>query len=191
MQVGPPPCTVPPASPGALTFTTAGSAVSLAWGASPTAANYVLEAGQSTGTSNLANLPLGNTTSFSATAPLGAYFVRVRAVNACGVSAPSNEVVVTLDGSVALPHAPTGLVATVTGNAVLIRWTPPSSGGTPAAYRFEAGYSLGAANAAVVSTAVPGFSAAGVPAATYYVRVRALNAAGASPATADLVVTVP
>ena len=53
------------------------------------------------------------------------------------------------------------------------------------------GLPLGRANAAVMSTAVPGFSAAGVPAATYYVRVRALNAAGASPATADLVVTVP
>jgi hypothetical protein len=43
----------------------------------------------------------------------------------------------------------------------------------------------------VVPTTVPTLSATGVPAGTYYVRVRAFNTAGFGPATADIVVTVP
>ncbi len=79
-----------------------------------------------------------------------------------------------------MPDAPTGLTATVVGHAVAIVWTPPTSGGTPSGYRLEAGYAPGAANAAVLNTTAPGFAAAGVPAATYYVRVRAFNARGRS-----------
>ena len=124
-------------------------------------------------------------------APLGTYYVRVRAASACGVSPPSNEIVVTVNGVVPLPDAPTGFVASVVGNVVTLSWTPPVSGGTPAGYRLEAGYAPGAANAAVAPTTAPGLRASGVPSATYYVRVRAFNAAGLGPATPEVVVTVP
>ena len=107
------------------------------------------------------------------------------------MSPPSNQIVVAVDGIVRVPDGPTSVAATVVGHAVAIVWTPPTSGGTPSGYRLEAGYAPGAANAAVLNTTAPGFAAAGVPAATYYVRVRAFNAAGASPPTADIVVTVP
>jgi hypothetical protein len=191
VQVGAPPCTVPPTAPGPLSHTIAGLVVSLAWGGSPTAAAYILDAGSSPGTSNIGSFPLTSATSVVVSAPPGVYYVRVRAASACGVSPPSNERVVTVTGNVPLPEVPTGLTATVVGNAVSIAWTPPTSGGTPSGYQLEAGYAPGAANAAVVQTTSPGLVAPGVPAATYYVRVRALNAAGLGPATADVVVTVP
>lgn len=191
LRVGPPPCTLPPPTPNPLTFTKAGFGVTLSWGLSDTAAGYVLEAGSAPGLANLANAPVGNITSYATPAPAGTYYVRVRAVSACGVSAPTNEVVVTLDGSVPLPETPGGLAATVTGHDVIIRWTPASGGGTAAGYQFEAGYAPGLANAAVVLTAAPSLAAPGVPAGTYYVRVRAVNAAGASPPTADITVVVP
>jgi hypothetical protein len=56
----------------------------------------VLEAGSFTGAANLANIDtLSTATSFFAPGVgSGTYFVRVRAKNACGVSAPSNEIVV-------------------------------------------------------------------------------------------------
>ena len=190
IRVGPPPCTVPPTAPGPLTHTTAGSAVSLRWGASPTAAMYWLDAGSVPGASDVGSFPLSIATSVTVGAPLGVYYVRVRAASACGVSPPSNEVVITVNGAVPLPEAPTALGATVSGNVVTISWTPPATGGTPAGYRLEAGYSPGAANAAVVPTTAPGLTATAVPAATYYVRVRAFNAAGLGPATPEVVVTV-
>lgn len=191
VQVGPPPCTLPPDTPGPLSYTRAGFGVTVSWGASATASSYLLEAGASTGATNVGTFPLGPGTSVSVSAPAGVYFVRLRAANACGVSAPSNEVVVAVDGAVPLPAAPTGLAALVSGNAVGLSWTPPTSGGTPLGYQLEAGYSPGAANAAVVTTGVPGLFAPGVPAAIYYVRVRAYNAAGLGPATSEVIVTVP
>jgi hypothetical protein len=190
VQVGPPPCTVAPTAPGPLTFTTAGSTVSLRWGASPTAAGYVIEAGSAPGAADVGGFPVGNVPAIAVSAPNGTYYVRVRATSACGVSPPSNEATIVVDGSVPLPHAPTGLASSVVGRAVAIVWTPATAGGTPAGYLLEAGYAPGAANAAVIPTTVPALGAAGVPPATYYVRVRAYNAAGLGPPSEETVVTV-
>jgi hypothetical protein len=190
IRVGPPPCTLPPTAPGPLSHTIAGPAVSLRWGASPTAAMYWLDAGSVAGASDVGSFPLSMATSVTVGAPLGVYYVRVRAASACGVSPPSNEIVVTVNGAVPLPEAPTALNATVSGNVVALSWTPPATGGTPAGYRLEAGYSPGTSNAAVAPTTAPGLTVSGVPAATYYVRVRAFNAAGLGPATGDIAVTV-
>jgi hypothetical protein len=191
LRVGPEPCTTPPPSPGSLAFMVAGLDVRFTWTASATAASYTLEAGDATGAANLANIPVGNVTTFAASAGPGVYYVRARAQNACGTSAPSNEVVVTLGAPVQVPQPPTGLTTTVVGRTVLIQWTPPTSGGLPAGYQLEAGYAPGRTDAAVIQTAVPGLGVANVPPATYYVRVRAGNSAGFSAPTADVAVTVP
>jgi hypothetical protein len=72
-----------------------GSTVTLAWNASTgSPSSYVVEAGSAAGLSDLANFDTGGTsTTLRATGVgRGDYLVRVRARNACGISAPSNEV---------------------------------------------------------------------------------------------------
>lgn len=89
-----------PGSPNAPTSFRAsgeGSRVDLRWaapsgGAAP--AEYIIEAGSAPGRSDLAVLRVGNVTGFSTVAPPGVYYVRVRGVNAIGVGAPSNEVII-------------------------------------------------------------------------------------------------
>ena len=75
-----------------------GNAVSLTWtlpAESTAVTAYRLEAGSQPGLANILTSSLGPGGSFGAAGvPPGRYYVRVRAVNANGVSAPSNEVTV-------------------------------------------------------------------------------------------------
>jgi hypothetical protein len=89
------PCTGPPAAPQGLSSSVNGTTVTLAWSAAAGAAGYVVEAGDSSGQANLATLAVG-ANGLTVGAPPGTYFVRVRAVNRCGTSGPSNEVIVTV-----------------------------------------------------------------------------------------------
>lgn len=86
-----------PEAPGSLRASGSGAAVVLTWTA-PTSGSlpsgYIIEAGSAPGLSNLAVLRVADLTRFETVAPPGTYYVRVRAVNARGVSAASNEVVV-------------------------------------------------------------------------------------------------
>jgi predicted phage tail protein len=85
-------CPGPPAAPSDLTFTVSGPVVTLSWPAAagqPT--SYVVEAGSASGSSNLVNVDVGNRLTISANALPGTYFVRVRARNQCGTSAPTIE----------------------------------------------------------------------------------------------------
>jgi hypothetical protein len=99
------PCVAPGAPTGLVTSAT-GLSASFAWSAPATGGaidDYLLEAGSAPGASNLATVPVpASSASFSATAPAGTYYVRVRARNACG-GALSNEVVVTLAPSCSAP----------------------------------------------------------------------------------------
>ena len=85
-------CT-PPAAPTGLQASSTGGVISVAW--SPAAAgaiplNYGVEAGTVSGAANLGTFALpASTTSMGGPVPAGPYFIRVRACNACGVSAPS------------------------------------------------------------------------------------------------------
>lgn len=90
------PVCVPPGAPQNLTPTVVGGVVTLSWGAPlgggiPT--GYVVEAGSAPGLANLYNAPVGSSPVVTQ-APPGAYFVRIRARNACGTSGPSNERIV-------------------------------------------------------------------------------------------------
>jgi len=98
--VGPSFC-VPPGSPSGLTLASqsAGTVV-LAWtpgSGNPT--SYVVEAGSGAGLANVANVDLNSPTPGLTATNVGAgtYYVRVRSKNACGVSAPSNEIVFTIN----------------------------------------------------------------------------------------------
>jgi hypothetical protein len=88
-------CTAPGAG-SSLTSTVSGRTVTLNWGASSGATEYVLEVGSTTGASNVLVTSMGTLTSFSALAPPGTYFVRIRPRNACGSGGASNEVVITV-----------------------------------------------------------------------------------------------
>ncbi len=70
--------------------------VSLTWGAAAgNATTYVVEAGTAAGLANVGTFATGHLdTTFITPAPSGTYYVRVRAANAFGVSASSNEVTV-------------------------------------------------------------------------------------------------
>ena len=89
------PCSGAPPPPTALTSSVSGTVVSLNWTASGSISSVALEAGDAPGLSNAAAIVLdGSARVYSTDAPPGTYYVRVRAMNACGSSAASNEVLV-------------------------------------------------------------------------------------------------
>jgi hypothetical protein len=83
------------------------------------------------------------------------------------------------------PAAPDSLTAGASGSSVTLSWRAPSSGGSPTRYVVEAGSVTGSANLANSSTGSTAttFSASNVGAGVYYIRVRAANGAGVSPAS--------
>jgi hypothetical protein len=86
-----------PEPPTNLTEAGASGTVHIRWVApsrGPTPTGYVIEAGSAPGLADLASIQVGAITSFSASAPPGTYYVRVRALNARGRSHSSNEIVV-------------------------------------------------------------------------------------------------
>jgi hypothetical protein len=100
LVVGATACSGAPAAPLGLTGSASGGTVTLAWSAPSggcALSSYVLQAGSAAGLNDLANAATGTGTSYTATGvPSGSYFIRVRAQNASGLSAASNEVVVTV-----------------------------------------------------------------------------------------------
>lgn len=107
-----PSCTAPPTAPAnaAASVTSRGVAevpalVTVQWVAAapgPNAAtSYVVEVGDAPGVTNISQFDTGETAlSTVQPAAAGTYYVRVRAVNGCGKSAPSPEPVVTVTDSV-------------------------------------------------------------------------------------------
>jgi hypothetical protein len=188
--LGPAPCTAP-GIPGTLSSTVTGAQVAFSWGAASGATSYALEAGTASGLANIAVVNVGGALAFATPAPAGTYFVRVRGVNACGSGAATNEVTAVVGGAVAVPGSPQSLGATVTGRTVTLAWTAPTTGGAATGYILEAGTGPGLADIAAAPLPSPGFAAANVPPGRYYVRVRATNAAGSGPPTADVTVVVP
>jgi hypothetical protein len=87
-----------PAAPVGMAATVQGSTVQLSWAAgasNATTLRYLVEAGTAPGLANIATFDVGPQTSLTAGGvPPGTYYVRVRADNVTGDSAPSNEVVV-------------------------------------------------------------------------------------------------
>jgi hypothetical protein len=186
------PAAGPPGVPGGLTSAVSGSTVTIAWtapsgGSAPL--GYQLQAGSAPGLANYGATNTGGTSLVVPAVPNGVYYVRVVALNAAGSSAPTADHVVTV-GPVA-PGAPRALSAVAgPGGTVAITWQPPASGGTPSNYVVLAGYVSGAATFQIPVSGTT-LAGAGVPAAAYYVRVVAQNAAGISPASNEVLLVVP
>lgn len=191
--VGVPGCSGPPAAPLDLRATVNGSSVTLTWRAAPQSivGTYRVLAGSASGSSNLGAFDVGGATTFTTTAPPGAYFVRVQAANGCGVGVPSAEAVVVVGGAAVPPGPVFALEGSVSGSTVSLTWAPPSVGTGPFQYRVEAGGATGLSNLAAITVATPSFVTTGVPSGIYYVRVRAVSASGVGPAGNEIVVVVP
>jgi hypothetical protein len=179
----------PPTAPSNLVAVVNGLLVSFAWGASangPT--QYILRAGFAPGETAI-QVPLsGSTTTFTASAGPGTYYVRVVAVNQDGTSPASNEVAVVLSTGCVPPSAPLNLRAIIRGTEAFIFWRQPSSGRV-------GGYSLQAGGAsgqtfAQFPTAAPALNA-NVPSGRYFLRVIAQSPCGNSPASNEIEVSFP
>lgn len=83
-------------TPGPLMSTVAGDSVAFDWGGVGGASSYVLEAGSSPRLNDLltVNLDAAATSVTGQHLAPGTYYMRIRAANPCGMSAPSNDVAV-------------------------------------------------------------------------------------------------
>jgi hypothetical protein len=183
-------------TPERMTSAVANSTVTLGWqpGPPPAATSYQVEAGTSFGATDVGVFAVGAATRVSGTLPAGTYFTRVRGVGSSRVGAASSEVIVTVPSTSTPPNAPGTLSATVqpafASGVVTLGWGAASGNATT--YVIEAGSASGLADIGTFTTGVldTGFSTL-VPFGTYYVRIRAANAFGASLPSNELVVTVP
>ncbi len=175
-----------------------GSRLTLTWSppTGPAPLSYIIQVGTSSGSSNLANFDTGNNgTSLvvNNVAP-GTYFFRVRARDASGIGPASNEVKVTVGGGGACtskPNAPSGLTASVNGSELDLRWTAPSSGCAATSYVIEVGASSGSSGLGSFDTGSTQTSLhATLPGGTFFMRVKAKNAAGVSGASNEVKVVI-
>lgn len=187
---GIPSATAPPDTPSAFTATAQLSTAVFAWTPATTGGvpqRFLIDAGSAPGVYNLGTVQVNApATTFSISAvPPGTYYVRLRAQNALGTSAPTGERSLTV-GACAAPGAPASLTGTANGPQVSLQWTPPATG-VVQGYRLAAGTAPGAANLAVVDVPAAQTALAGsVPFGTYYVRVHATNVCGVSPPSQEV-----
>ncbi|MCC7126713.1 MAG: serine hydrolase [Acidobacteria bacterium] len=190
------PLTSAPGVPTAVQATASGNTLFMSWaapasGAAPT--GYTLVARTAPGAAPLLTLPLGLTTTFTATAPNGTYLVSLTASNAFGTGPESAAISVTFPSVVPAPTPPTGLMVNLAGNNATFGWTPPVSGAPLSGYQLLAGSTPGFStpiavlplSPAATSTHVPN-----VPPGTYYVRLVAQNAGGTSAPSNEVTVVV-
>ncbi len=182
-----------PGAPVNVRATASGNTLSVSWsapsGSAP--AGYTLLARFSPGGPVVASLPLGLATSFSAVVPNGTYILSVQATSTLGAGPESAPVTIAVPQASQAPSSPLLTVA-VTGSTVSFSWTVPPGGGAPDSHTFEAGSSAGftAPLAVVPVRGATGTAFADVPPGTYYARVTAHNAGGASPRSNEVTFTV-
>lgn len=181
-----------PGAPSSLSASVTGNTVVLSWTAPSSGgpvSNYVIEAGSAPGLSNLA---LSSTSGAQTNAafggvPFGNYYVRVRARNALGNGAASNEILVAV--TCPLPAAPTTLSADRVGSSVTFTWQA-AAGAT--SYLIAVGNAPGLSNLLVSNVGLTTTVSASGPPGTYYVRMLARNACGNSTGSSnEVIVTIP
>jgi len=205
---------IPPGTPGGLAAAVTGRTVVLTWtppitGGTPT--SYLLQAGSASGLTDLVNTTTESAfpTLTATNVPGGTYFFRVLAQSAAGTSAASNEIAVSVGAGVrasvtvraeacTVPPPPTALTRIQDGNiSVTFVWGagegPCQAFALPDYYTLEYGAAPGAAAGSFRLPAHPTtatFSLVGVGSGTYYVRIKAVNKNGSSPASNEVVLRV-
>jgi hypothetical protein len=127
-------------------------------------------------------------TTWSIDAPPGTFWLRVAGRNQFGTSARSSAAAVQVSPSA--PEPPMATRAVITSGVVRIEWQPPPRGWPATSYLLEAGTAPGLSDIGTLPMTATSFQAA-VPAGVYYVRVRAVNASGASAPGDEMIVNVP
>ena len=176
-----------PGTPTNLAASVTGSAVNITWAApmsGGTAENYRLEAGSAPGLSDITTFETATTGLAVGGVPIGQYFVRVRASNAVGISAPTSDL--TINVGCTPPLAPTTFTASAAGSTVTLGWNVAA--GTTGML-VEAGYGPGA-TAVTIAVGGTGVVFPGIPPGSYYVRTRARNACGLSTPSIERLVVV-
>lgn len=178
---------VTPGPPEGLTATADGNFVTLTWAAPPNSVvptGYLVEAGLAAGETAATLTSTGP--SLSVTAPDGVYYVRVRSVANARVGSPSNEILLAVNRPV--PSAPASLLGLVDNSTIALSWMNTAAGGSPASLRLTVTGSIATTLVLPVSEA---FSVGGVPPGTYAFTIAAVNAAGASPPSDAVTLSVP
>jgi hypothetical protein len=181
----------PPGAPVNLNSVVTGATVTITWGApssggSPSA--YQLQAGSGPGLMDIAAVTVAGTSILVPGVPNGVYYVRVVAGNAAGVGAPTPDHVIQVGP--AAPGPPRNFTASSAApGQVALAWQPPSTGGPVSSYVLLAGYAPGASTFQIPVSGT-GLAASGIGAATYYVRVAAVNAAGVSAQSGEVTLVV-
>ncbi|MFN7978615.1 MAG: hypothetical protein U0P30_10790 [Vicinamibacterales bacterium] len=185
----------PPGPPSGLVAGASGNTATFTWNPPSSGGavqTYLLAAGLTPGFAlPIATLPLPGTSTSAVVpgVPAGTFYIRVVAQNAGGVSAPTNEAVLTVAGPAA-PGAPTLLQPVgPSGNTLNLAWTP-GGGGVPTSYVLTA---LTTGGAVIASVPLTGTSVSfpNVPNGTYVLQIAAVNAVGTSPASNAITVTLP
>lgn len=171
----------PPGAPQNLSSTVSGSTVTLTWSppASGAPASYVVEASVIPGGPLVATLPVTTTSLTVPGVPSGVYYVHVRSVAGASVSAPSNQITVTVTDGCPAPPVPPQLILRVVGFDATVSWG--SGGGcAPTSYTLLVGSAPGLSDVVQVNAGSQlGFQAVAPP-GTYYVRLIGTNAYGSS-----------
>ncbi|MEZ5291337.1 MAG: carboxypeptidase regulatory-like domain-containing protein [Vicinamibacterales bacterium] len=158
----------------------------------PRPTSYLLEVGTAAGLSNIGVLPVAaNLFQFDGVPP-GVYFVRLRSRVGSVAGPPTDDVLMVVGNVPAPPSSPQEFTSQVSGNVVTLTWNAPFFGPVTS-YVLEAGTHTGAADIAVFNTGSTATSLVipGVPPGRYFLRLRALNALGASPQGFEREVVVP
>jgi hypothetical protein len=180
-----------------LTGSVNGSTVSLAWTSVAGATSYVLEAGSAPGLSNLLVSDQGAATSLSAVAGNGTYYIRLRAKNACGASAPSNEIALNVGQTQGCTFEVTptsqsvtaagGLLSSTVTTAPTCAWTAVSN----AAFITITSAASGTGNGAVSYSVAANTGAARTGTLTFAGQTITVTQAGATTTTCSFNVSLP
>jgi hypothetical protein len=167
-----------------------GSRITVTWRApatGPTPTGYVLEGGVTPG-GVLASLPTNSTaTTYTFSAPTGAFYIRVHSLATELQSVASNEVRLFVNVP-APPSAPANLLGLVNGSSLSLAWTNTAGGGAPTTLVLDV---TGSLNLSVGLPVSASFSFPNVPAGTYTLSLRAANALGVSGSSNSVTLTFP
>jgi hypothetical protein len=180
----------PPDAPTTLTASGGSSTLSLAWTPAATgsaATSYAVYVGTAPGSTTLAVQTTTATSLSVAIATSGTYYARVRARNAYGESADSPEASASVTVARSKPGKTPKPRMSTSDRTVSVDWDAAPSSDPIVAHILEVGSAPSLSDLLVTPlSAARSFTATGVPNGTYWLRVRAVNAAGAGEASDDV-----